>query len=407
MKILLFSMYYTPDVPSDAPLMSKLTQELAKLGHELTVVCSFPHYKLTRLPETYRWKLFEVEHPYDNCRIIRTWVFVPPNQRVFFRFLNYLSFMLCALLAGILSGPTDRIIVYTPPPSNGIAAYLVSLFWRARIVYNVQDIYPDIGIKLGYFKSRWMIRFSQALENFLYAKSGAITVISPGFKNNLLAKGVKEEKLHIIFNWVDSAFIKPLPFEDSLRRARNWEEKFVVLYSGNIGLSQNLEELLELAKLKRLPENILFVIIGEGLAKQKLEEQASRLQLRNVEFGSFLPFDQVPLLYASANASLVMLRSEVVNESLPAKMASIMASGRPVLGVIPPSSDTWKIIAESNSGLCIEPGRLEDFLKAVLQLYHDSELCYRLGQNGRKWVEENCDPQRAALNYQAILASLS
>jgi colanic acid biosynthesis glycosyl transferase WcaI len=400
-------MYYIPDIGPDPPLMSSLANELIKLGNQVTVICAFPHYKRDKLPSNYRWKLYEVEHPGDGYRIIRTWVFVPSDERIIKRLTNYISFMLGGLIAGLISGPYDHIIVYTPPPTNGIACYVISLILNATMIYNVQDIFPDIGVKLGIFRNNWIIKMSQNLEKFFYARSAAITVISPGFIQNLLAKGVNENKLHLIYNWVDTDYIKPLSQENSLRISRNWGNSFIILYAGNIGLSQNLSDLFTVAKSEWLPNDVRFVVVGEGPGKQKLEQEAKELGLVNVEFSDFLPPDQLPLLLASANVSLVMLKPEVVNESVPSKVAYIMASGRPILGVVPSASDTWKIISDSKSGLCVISGVSDDLLTAILFLYNNPEQCRQMGNNGREWVLQNCQPHQAALRYQKIFTSLS
>jgi colanic acid biosynthesis glycosyl transferase WcaI len=405
-KILLFTLYYTPDLGPDPLLMSTLVNHLLKLGNQVTVICAFPHYKRSKLPDGYRRKLFEIERPSEGYRIIRTWVFVPSDERIIKRLLNYISFMIAGLIAGLLSGRFDHVIVYTPPPTNGIAGYLLSRFWNASFIYNVQDIYPDIGIKLGILRNKWMIRVSQAMENFFYARSAAITVISPGFKNNLLAKGVESKKIHLIYNWVDTEFIKPLPPESSLRASKNWGNDFIVLYAGNIGLSQGLNDLLLLAKADDLPGDVRFVIVGEGPGRKMLENDAKQLKVDQVEFMDFLPADQLPLLLASASASLVMLKSEVVNESFPSKVASIMASGRPVMAIVPRESDTWEIVSHSGAGICIPPGRLEDFHDGILKLYNHRDMCAQMGLNGREWALKNCDPMQAAQLYQAIFTTL-
>ena len=400
-------MYYIPDIGPDPPLISSLANELVDLGNQVTVICAFPHYHRSKLARGYRWRLFEVEHPRNDFRIIRTWVYVPSTERIIKRLINYISFMVGGLLAGLISGPYDHIIVYTPPPTNGIACYIISRVWNATMIYNVQDIYPDIGIKLGIFRNKWIIRISQALENFFYAHSAAITVISPGFKQNLLTKGVKEKKLHIIYNWVDTEYITPLPNENPLRISRNWGNDFIVLYAGNIGLSQNLSDLLFVAKSEELPTDIRFVIVGEGSGRQKLEQEAIKFDLVNVEFLDFLPADQLPFLLACADTSLVMQKPEVGNESVPSKALYIMASGRPILGVVPLDSDIYKIISDSKSGLCLSPGISADLLSAILFLYNNRDQCKQMGSNGREWVLNNCQPKQAARRYQEIFTALS
>jgi colanic acid biosynthesis glycosyl transferase WcaI len=407
MKILILSLYYTPDIGPDPLLMSALAENLIKLGNQVTVICAFPHYKRSKLPERYRWKLFEIEKPYKGYRIIRTWVYVPSDERIIKRFCNYFSFMVAGIIAGSLSGPFDHVIVYSPPPTNGFIGYIVSRIWNAKMIYNVQDIYPDIGIKLGVFKNKWIIRLSQAIENFFYVKSAAIVVISDGFKNNLLAKGVDESKIHLIYNWVDTNFIKPMPLDNDFRISKNWDNNFIILYAGNIGLSQDLKDLLVIANLDGLPDDIHFVIVGEGPGRNKLEHDARDCCESNIEFFDFFPEEQLPILLASANVSLVMLKPEIVNESLPSKVIYIMASGRPILGVVPSDSDTWNIITNSESGLCVKPGNIDNFYSAILALYNDRDLCTQMGRNGREWVLKYCDPMQAAQSYQTIFASIA
>jgi colanic acid biosynthesis glycosyl transferase WcaI len=388
-------------------LMSSLVEGLVNLGDQVTVISSFPHYKRNQLPKKYRWKLFETETLSKNYRIIRTWVYVPPSQRLILRALNYLSFMLCSLLAGLFHGPYDHVVIYSPPPSNGIAGLIVSRLCRASMIYNVQDIYPDIGIRLGIFKNKWLIKLSQNLENFFYAASHAIVVISQGFKSNLLAKGVPENKIHIIHNWIDTQLIRPLPLDNSFRNARGWDDCFIVLYAGNIGLSQNMDDLLMVAKCDTLPSNIRFVVVGEGSGRKEFEEKARRLGLNNVEVFDFFPQNEVPLLLASANVSLVLLKQEVTNESLPSKVLSIMSSGRPMIGVVAENSDTWNLISDRKAGLCVRPGDINDFLASIQFFYHHRESGDEMGSNGREWVVNNCDRVVAATKYHDLFNALA
>ena len=406
MKVLLVSLYYVPDIGPDPPLMSALVREWLRLGHSVTVVCAFPHYKRKRLPDPYRGKCFETERPADGYKIVRTWVYVPSKGKFWARALNYLSFMLTGGLAALFTGSHDVVVVYAPPPTNGLIGYIVSRVFRCPMIYNVQDIYPDIGVKLGVFKNRHVIRLLQQVENFFYAKSAAITVISDGFRQNLMGKGVSEKKLHVIYNWVNTEFIRPLPSMNELRVKKGWKDKFVVLYAGNIGLSQGLELLLDVARKALDMPNIIFVIVGQGEGRRKLESQAKAMSLKNVEFHDFLPEEELPYLLACADVALVMLKSKVISESVPSKVYSIMSSGRPILAVVPPESDTWSIVQETGAGLCVPPGDEEALLSKLRVLYRDEKLRKRLGNSGRQWVVQNCQPDQAARKYHELFARL-
>jgi colanic acid biosynthesis glycosyl transferase WcaI len=405
MNILLYTLYYTPDIGPDPPLMSSLVQELVRIGHKVTVISSFPHYKKSSLPKAYKGKYIEKEDINPNYKIIRTWVYVSSTRNIYKRLLNYLSFMAGGLIAGLFVGKIDVVIVYTPPPTNGVIGYLVSRLKHAKLIYNVQDIYPDIGIKLGIFTNKAVICLSQKLENFIYKSASVITVISEGFKKNLISKGVPENKISVIYNWIDTDFIKPIPFEESLRSTMNWNGKFIVLYAGNIGMSQGLENIFNVARSELLPKDVLFVIVGEGEGRANLEEQSQKMGLINIEFHDFFPNEVLPLFLGSANVSLVMLKSNIYSESVPLKMISIMSSSRPILAVVSPMSDTWSLVQESKAGLCIDPNDSSQFVNGILTLYNSSDLCNKLGKNGRDWVVKNGDLHQAAAKYDKLIKS--
>jgi colanic acid biosynthesis glycosyl transferase WcaI len=404
LRILLITLYYVPDIGPDPPLMSALTEEWLKLGHKVTVVCAFPHYKRDRLSEPYRGKWFEVEKPANGYKIVRTAIYVPAKGDLIRRALNYLSFALTGGLAAVVSGPHDVVVVYTPPPTNGLIGYITSRIWRAPMIYNVQDVYPDVGVKLGLFRNQRLIWLFQQIENFFYARSSAITVISDGFKRNLLAKGVPADKLNVIYNWVDTEFIRPLPRMNELRIRQGWQDKFIVLYAGNIGFSQGLELLLQAARLSLDIQDIRFVVVGEGEGRRSLEAKA--MGLSNVEFHNFFPRPELPSLLACADVSLTMLTSSIVDESVPSKVYAIMASGRPILVSVPQESDTWSIVHEAGAGICAPAGNVEAFLEGLRILYQDETLRKELGSNARQWVVEHCRPDQGARKYDSLFVKL-
>jgi colanic acid biosynthesis glycosyl transferase WcaI len=405
MNILLYTLYYIPDIGPDPPLLSSLVEELIRIGHKVTVISSFPHYKKSSLANNYKGKFFEKVEINPNYKIIRTWIYVPSTRNIYKRLINYISFMIGGFIAGLLVGKIDVVIVYTPPPTNGVVGYLVSRLKHAKMIYNVQDIYPDIGIKLGILTNKFVIDLSQKLEKFIYQYASAITVISEGFKNNLISKGVPEGKISVIYNWMDTDFIKPISFEESLRSSLNWNDKFIVLYAGNIGMSQGLETIFSVAQSELLPKDVLFVIVGEGEGRKRLEELSLKMELTNIEFHDFFPNDVLPLLLGSANASLIMLKSTIESESVPYKMLSIMSSSRPILAVVSPRSDTWSLVNESNAGICIDPDDCNQFINGILTLYNNNNLCEKLGRNGRAWVVKNGDIHKAASMYDKLIHS--
>jgi colanic acid biosynthesis glycosyl transferase WcaI len=406
MRILLLTLYYKPDVAANAVIMTELAEELSALGHDVTVVTAFPHYKGNVIDEAYRGKLIERERR-DGIDIIRTYLYTSPNKNsLLVRFLNYVSFNLFSTLAGLFSGPQDVILVPSPPLTIGLSAYVIGLFKRIPYIYNVQDIYPDVVIKLGVLTNRWAIRFSRWLERFVYRNARHITVLSQGFKDNLLGKGVPEEKLTVIPNFVDTDFICPIPRDNGFRHRFGLDGQFVVLYAGNIGHSQSLEDVLASAEDLEDEGDIAFVIVGNGSRKPELEALADEMDLSNVCFIPFQPREDVPQIYAAADVCLVPLKEGIALDSVPSKAYTIMASGRPIVASVDPGSDAWNLVQEAECGLCVEPEDAGALTEAIRNLYDDDDRRKRFGRNGRQHVVAHYTPEVVAEQYADLLERL-
>ncbi|HMA53594.1 MAG TPA: glycosyltransferase family 4 protein, partial [Acidobacteriota bacterium] len=262
MRILMMTTYFAPDSAANAVIMTQLAEDLARLGHQITVVTSFPHYDQNRIPKRYRGRLWSKERSGD-LSICRLYLYVPKRKTGFIgRLANYASWNLLSTLAGIMAKKFDLLFVPSPPLTNGAAGYAVSRIRGIPYVYNVQDIYPDIAVRLGVLKNKPMIGAFGRLERFVYRKAAAVSVLSEGFRSNLLAKGVPDRKIHVIPNFADTEFIRPLARRNRLSASLGLDDRFVVLYAGNIGLSQGLEAVLDAAVLLKDHPDIVFLIVG-------------------------------------------------------------------------------------------------------------------------------------------------
>jgi colanic acid biosynthesis glycosyl transferase WcaI len=207
----------------------------------------------------------------------------------------------------------------------------------------------------------------------------------------------------LIYDWVDTELIRPLPKINSFTRENNLSERFVVLYAGNIGLSQGLETILSTAEMLADQKDIQFVFVGDGAGREVLQFQAKQRHLPNVQFNSYLPRERLPELLACADVSLVILRRGVGSDSLPSKTFSIMASGRPLIVSIDEESETWKLVKRAEAGVWVPPEDPSKLAEAILTLKQDKALCERLGQNGRVWAEQHHSPQYAAEQFEKLL----
>lgn len=402
-RILLLTMYFAPDSTSaNAVIMTELAEKLQQLGHRVTVVTSFPHYANNSISPAYRGKLVQGER-HRGMHVIRTYLYTGSDkQSLVGRLLNYATFNTLSTLVALFSGSHDVILAPSPPLTIGVSAWLLGLLKRTPYIYNVQDIYPDIAIKLGVLRDPRLIHFFQAMERFVYRRATAVSVLSEGFRQNLLAKQVPEDKIVIIPNFVDTEFVKPGCKNNKFAQEHGLIDKFVVLYAGNVGLSQGLEYFVEAAiDLQDLPQ-VQLLIVGNGAAKEGLLKQVAELGLQNVAFLPFQPRERLPEMYAAADLCLVSLRSDVGDESVPSKAFTILASGRPMVAVVHPDSETKHLIDAAACGRWSPPEDNVALAVVIRQLASDSGLCKQMGQNGRSYVEAHNTPKMIARQYVAL-----
>jgi colanic acid biosynthesis glycosyl transferase WcaI len=242
------------------------------------------------------------------------------------------------------------------------------------------------------------------LERFCLRNSEVVTILSDSFRPGLRALGVPDEKMAVTYGWVDTELIRPMPQANPFAKEQGLADSFVVLYAGNLGLSQGLENVLAASEQLVLEKDIRFVIVGDGASRELLVRKAAERGLSNIQFLPFQPRQRLPEVLATASVSLVQLRTGIGSDSLPSKIWSILASGRPILAAVDEGSEAWNLVTRAEAGVCVPPESPSALAKAVLALKNDPALCERLGQNGRRWVERYNSPRAAAERHEALLA---
>ena len=320
------------------------------------------------------------------------------------RLLNYVSFNILTTLVGIFSGPQDLILAPSPPLTVGLSALIIALSKRIPYIYNVQDINPDVLIKLGILKNPIGIFLSRWLEQIVYRGAKHITVLSDGFRENLMKKGVSPEKISVISNFIDADFVHPLPRENQFRDRYNLRDKFLVIYAGNLGHSQNLEDLLIAAKMMQSKgvDIVQFVIVGNGSRECILKTASKTLNLQNVLFVPFQPRELVPSIFAAADISFITLKMGIALNSMPSKLYTIMASCRPVIAAVDIGSDIWKLVKEAFCGINVPPETPQAIYEAILHLYRHPELCATFGDNGRHYVARHFTREIIGEKYHSL-----
>jgi len=400
MRVLILHMRYAPDLTGTGPLVTELATDLAARGEDVAVVASVPHYGRRDVPTEYRGGLLH-DRIEDGVRVIRTMGWTRGPGTVVGRGADYILYTVLSIVAGLRLPRPDVILCVAPPITVGLTGWLLRR--GAPLVLNAQDIWPDGLISMGRLRSPSMIRVFQSFERWLYRRCRSISVLSEGMKANLTAKGVPPEKVVVIPNWVDLQAWTLMPRANSFRTELGLENRFVVLFAGNLGYAAALETVLEAAALLRSQPAIRFLFVGEGSAKKDLASRAGELGLENVQFVTTQPASRLPEVYGVADLSLVTLRKGMGRVSVPSKAYSIMASGRAMLASVPGDSEVRRLVEDAGCGMWVPPQDAPGMARAILELRGDADRLQALGSNGRRWVEDRHARERSVSKYHQWL----
>lgn len=402
MRVLIYSYNYHPEPIGIAPLMTELAEGLVKRGHQVRVVTGMPNYPQRQIYEGYRGKLYTTEER-NGVVIQRSYMWVKPKPNLLDRLLLDSSFVLTSFLQALRGWRPDVILLTVPPLPVCVPAALLSWLHNCPIVLNVQDILPEAAVQVGLLKNKTMIRVFEALEKFAYRTAHTISVIADGFVENLENKGVPSSKLTCIPNWVDTSFIRPLPkSNNAFRREHGLDGKFVVLYAGNIALTQGLETVIDAAAKLRHVSDIAFAIVGEPKAIEQLKQHCELQGVDNVKLLPFQPREKLPEMLAAADVGLIVQKHNVVSFNMPSKTQVLLASGRAIVASVPHTGSAASAIEKSRGGVVVEPENPEALAEQILALYHDPELAARLGRQGRQHAIERYSFEQALTQYEAL-----
>jgi colanic acid biosynthesis glycosyl transferase WcaI len=403
MRILVVTLLYSPDGGPSAPLFGMLCENLALRGHEVTVIAAVPHYPSGRVQKDFRQWGIKRTHE-RGVNVVR--VPVPSIQRSSHprRLVQFACFQLAATFAG-LNQSYDVVLVTNPALETWLPFAVLGPARGKPAVFSVHDVYPDVGTNLGVFRHQAIIKAVASLERFCLSRSRYVRVLSHSFFEPVAALGIPREKIILIYDWVDTDLIKPLPRDNRFALEHQLDKQFVVLYAGNIGLSQGLEQVLTTAKLLQDHEDITFVFLGDGAGRDALISQATRRHLGNVKFLPFQPRSRLPEVLATADVSLITLKKGIATASLPSKTFSILASGRPLLASVDEGSDTWELVQRSQAGICVAPDDPAALATAIGDLKNNPSLGKRLGKKGREYALINHSPEAAAKKFEQLLLS--
>lgn len=388
MNITLMSAYFPPEIGAASHLFYELGCQLVRNGHTVDIITSYPTYNVAQddLPTQYRTGVKMIENM-EGMRVIRIRTFGVKQSNPFFRGIGQLIIALSLFALGLsqLRKRTDFILVYSPPLFVGLVALALRLFSGSKVIVNVQDLFPQSAIDLGLLHQPWLIRGFEYLESYLYRHSDVITVHSEGNRDHVLRRGGDSAKTVIVPNYVDTNLLIPGNRENEFRKMYLISpDSFIVSFAGIFGYSQDIDTIIESAKLLQRDSHIMFYIVGDGVENDRLRKKAEGLS--NVVFLPMQPKDRYMELLHASDVCLVTLRKEVKTPTVPSKILSIMAAGRPLIAGLPLDGDAPRIIKEAECGICVEPENAEQLAGAIEHMYALGESAGEFGRNGREYV---------------------
>jgi len=404
MRILTLSQWYVPEPDIKVHLLGK---DLVVRGHQVTAITGFPNYPQGRIYPGYHQRLWQWEQR-DGVRVLRLPLYPDRSRSASRRSLNYLSFAMSASLLGpVLCGPADLMWVYHPPLTVGIPAWLIGLLRWVPFIFEIQDMWPETLPVSGMVSNERVLRCVGRLADFVYKRAAAITVMSPGFKRNLVHKGVPADKIHVIPNWADEEIYRPVPPDPLLAEEYRWAGQFNIIYAGNMGLAQALDTVVEAATLLQDLPAVQFIMIGDGLDRLELERQVQTRRLTNVRFLPRQPAERMPHFYALADALLVHLKRDPLYEiTIPSKTLAYMACGRPILCAV--AGDAADVVRSAGAGVTCPPQDPSALAQAVRELYGMSKTEREaLGQAGRRAFLANYTRQVLMDRYETLLTDVA
>lgn len=408
MRILFITQYFPPEIGAPQSRISDLALRLSDAGDSVTILTAFPNYPEGRVAGAYRRKLRMIDH-WCGLRVVRTWIYATPGKGFVARLCNYFSFVLSSIVLGTGAlGDQDVVIVESPPLFLGLAGLAISRMKRARMVFNVSDLWPESAVALGVIRNRALIRFAGRLERFIYQRSHLISGQTRGIISSigarmplkpvyLLTNGVAVERFQRAGDRIRKDVL--LRLEPALRG------KLIVGYAGLHGLAQGLETVLGAARLLGNRNDIAFLLVGDGVEKPQLTRIAGELNLKNVFFLESQPRERMPDILAGFDAALIPLkRLDLFKGALPSKMFEGMAAGLPLLVMI--DGEARALMETAEAGVYVEPENPQALAEAVVRLAADPARARQVGENGRQFVVRHFDRAIIAKRFEQALLTL-
>ena len=410
LRLLYLPAYFTPEHAASSYLAHNRNQAFADADFDVITYTATPCRGVSQeVRAEYCKKEHRIEVMYDGHMTVHRFSMYAEGKNPIMRAFRYVLCWVKQFYYGLKTKDIDCIYLGSTPPIQGLLGAYLKKFKKVPFVYNLQDIFPDslVGTSLAK-RGSLLWKIGRVIENFTYKHADKIIVISEDFKKNIMAKGVPEDKIVVVYNWVDQNAVVHVDRSENKLIAKYCIDpsKFYIEYSGNIGLTQNMDMLLDVMKdLKDSHLEIGLILVGEGAYKKQVEEIVKRDDLTNVIMLPFQPYEDISHVFSLGDVGLIISKPGVGSNSVPSKTWSIMSASRPVLANFD-ENEIKTILSDNNCGIFTKAGDKEAFKKAIINLYENRPLCKEYGRNGRKFVMQNLTREVGTQKYVDVIKSV-
>ena len=403
MNIVIVCYIYPPEVAPAGQMVKELSEDLASVGHQVTVITGYPNHPQGTLYDGWlmRGRLWE-----DGLgfRVLRVPHSTSPDRGFRARSRFYASFAVNSLLAGLGLRRIDAVLCLSSPVVGALCCWLLAALKRARFYYDIWDIYPEVALSTGVLRPGLVASILLRLDTFLCRRAAKVITISEGMKRTLMARGLSDDHMVTIPVWLDTGEIVPCDRLNQWRREQGIAaDRFVALYAGTIGLISGAQMMLDVAEVLRDREDMLLLFVGEGERKRELETGAEARELRNLAFLPFQPRERLAEVQSTADVGVVTLERGKGKTSVPSKVLGYMAAARPVVASVDEDSDTAAWVRRSGGGWVVPPEDPRAMADALLRAAGDPEATAERGRNGRRFLEETLSRKSCTAEYERLL----
>ena len=410
MKILYLTAYSYPEQVSSTHFGSNRTQAFVEQGWNMVTYTPTPCRGIDAETRK-KYKKIKREERLDGHLVVHRFSMFAEGKNPVLRALRYFLCTIKHFNRGVFAKDArecDVMFIASTPPIQGAMAAMIKKFRKdLKFVYNLQDIFPDSLVSAGMAKKGGILwKIGRMIENFTYRNADKIVVISQDFKRNIMEKGVPEEKIEVIYNWVDEKTVAPVKDEDNelFEEFGVSRSKFRVLYAGNLGNLQNIGIIIDAARTLKDNNKIEFVIFGKGGLEDEIKTIKTKENLDNLKILPLQPIERVSKVYGLGNVCIVACKAGLGGAAMPSKTWTIMSSGRAVLANFD-EGELKEIVENNNCGVFTKADDLDGFVNAIENLSQHPEQCVEMGINARNFILDNLTREVGTQKYVSVMKS--